>query len=264
MSRSGIGDNRPGEVAHGGKALYGARLGILMLETRFPRIPGDMGNAETWPFPVLYKVVAGASPERVVLERAHGLLDAFREGAAELVRLGADGITSTCGFLSLFQAEIARHARVPVALSSLMQVPWVQSLLPPGRRVGIITISAKSLSADHLRAAGVDPATPVVGTDAGREFSRAILGDELSLDVATAEQDILEAGDALLAKHPEVGAIVLECTNMAPYARALADHTGRPVYDIYSFVTWFHAGLSPRDFGPPARRPRDWRERPAR
>ncbi len=264
VSRSGIGNNRRSAVAHGGKALYGARLGILMLETRFPRIPGDMGNAETWPFPVLYKVVAGASPERVVLERAHGLLDAFREGAAELVRLGADGITSTCGFLSLFQAEIARHARVPVALSSLMQVPWVQSLLPPGRRVGVITISAKSLAADHLRAAGTDPATPVVGTDAGREFSRAILSDELSLDVAAAEQDILDAGDALLAMHPKVGAIVLECTNMAPYARALADHTGRPVYDIYSFVTWFHAGLSPRDFGPPARRPRDRRERPAR
>ena len=264
MSKSGIGDNRRGEVAHGGKALYGARLGILMLETRFPRIPGDMGNAGTWPFPVLYKVVAGASPERVVIERAHGLLDAFREGAAELVRLGADGITSTCGFLSLFQAEIARHARVPVALSSLIQVPWVQSLLPPDRRVGILTISARTLSTEHLCAAGVDPATPVVGTDGRREFSRAILGDELSLDVAAAEQDILDAGDELLAAHPEVGAIVLECTNMAPYAHALSDHTGRPVYDIYSFVTWFHAGLSPRDFGAPASRPREWRERPSR
>lgn len=264
MVKSGIGGNRPAEVARGGKALYGARLGILMLETRFPRIPGDVGNAETWPFPVLYKVVAGASPERVVRDRARGLLDAFREGAAELVRLGADGITSTCGFLSLFQAEIARHAGVPVALSSLMQVPWVQSLLAPGRRVGVITISAKSLSADHLRAAGADPSTPVIGTDGGREFSRAILSDELSLDVAAAEQDILDAGDELLAKHPELGAIVLECTNMAPYARSLADFTGLPVYDIYSFVTWFHAGLAPRDFGPPASGSRGRIQVPAR
>ena len=88
-------------IAHGGKALYGARVGILMLEARFPRIPGDMGNALTWPFPVLYKVVPGASPARVVFEKAEGLLDRFLDAAAELVRLGADGITTTCGFLSL-------------------------------------------------------------------------------------------------------------------------------------------------------------------
>src|SRR5437762_13535755 len=94
-------------IAWGGKTLYGARVGILMLETQFPRIPGDMGNAETWPFPVLYKVVPGASPRRVVCEQAEGLLDEFLAAAAELVRLGADGITTTCGFLSLFQREIA-------------------------------------------------------------------------------------------------------------------------------------------------------------
>src|ERR1700758_4212477 len=102
--------NEPHRIARGGKAVYGARLGILMLEARFPRIPGDMGNAATWPFPVLYKVVPGASPDRVVRERAAGLLDRFLDAAAELVRLGADGITTNCGFLSLFQREIAAHA----------------------------------------------------------------------------------------------------------------------------------------------------------
>ena len=94
-------------IAWGGKTLYGARVGILMLETRFPRIPGDMGNAETLPFPVLYKVVPGASPQRVVCEKAEGLLDEFLAAAAELVRQGADGITTTCGFLSLYQRELA-------------------------------------------------------------------------------------------------------------------------------------------------------------
>src|SRR5258706_7990686 len=94
-------------IARGGKALYGAPLGILMLEARFPRIPGDMGNAETWPFPVLYKVVRGASPERVVLQGARGLLPDFLAAADELVSQGAEAITTNCGFLSLFQAEIA-------------------------------------------------------------------------------------------------------------------------------------------------------------
>jgi hypothetical protein len=236
------------EIAEGGKSVYGARLGILMLETHFPRIPGDIGNALTWPFPVLYHVVRGASPDRVVRDRAQGLLPAFVEGARELVALGADGITSSCGFLSLFQREVASAVGVSVAISSLMQVPLVERLLPAGKRVGILTISAATLSAEHLDAAGVPRDTPIMGTDGGREFSRAILGDEPRLDTAAAERDILEAGEALIARHADIGAIVLECTNMAPYARALARHLHRPVFDIVNFLTWFHAGLQPRDF----------------
>jgi Asp/Glu/hydantoin racemase len=256
-----MGEAPHARIAHGGKAVFGARLGILMLEARFPRIPGDMGNAGTWPFPVLYKVVAGASPQRVVTQKAEGLLSAFLDAAAELVQLGADGITTNCGFLSLYQAELARHVGVPVATSSLMQAPFIQSLLPPGKRVGILTISAKTMTEAHLVAANVPHGTPIGGTDGGREFSRAIIGNEPTLDVAKAEQDILEAGAALVAQHPEVGAIVLECTNMAPYAKALRDTVRLPVYDIYSFMTWFHAGLAPRDFGHPASAPRAWRER---
>src|SRR5438270_6671572 len=161
-------------IAHGGKALYGARVGILMLEARFPRIPGDMGNALTWPFPVLYKVVPGASPQRVVCDRARGLLDEFLAAAAELVRLGADGITTTCGFLSLYQREIAAHVGVPVAASSLMQVPFIERVLPPAKRVGVLTVTAAHLSLEHMRAAGADPETPVLGTEAGREFGRVM------------------------------------------------------------------------------------------
>src|SRR5437667_5080765 len=186
-------------IATGGKAIYGAPLGILMLEARFPRIPGDMGNAQTWPFPVLYKVVKGASPRRVVIEEARGLLQPFLDGARELAALGAEGITTNCGFLSIYQAEIAGHVRVPVATSSLLQAPFIESLLPPGRRVGILTISAASLTGEHLAAAGVRPDTAVAGTEGGREFTRVLLDDEAVLDVAAAEQDIIDAGTALAA-----------------------------------------------------------------
>jgi hypothetical protein len=238
-------------IAYGGKTLYGARVGILMLETRFPRIPGDMGNAETWPFPVLYKVVPGASPRRVVCERAEGLLDQFLAAADELVRLGADGITTTCGFLSLYQREIAAHVGVPVATSSLMQIPLIESVLPLGKRVGVLTVSAANLTGEHLCAAGVDAETPVVGTDDGSEFSRVMIGDEERLDVAAAERDILAAGDRLIASHDGIGAVLLECTNMVPYARALSQRLRLPVFSIYTFVTWFQSGLVPRDFGHP-------------
>jgi Asp/Glu/hydantoin racemase len=233
-------------IARGGKAVYGAAVGILMLEARFPRIPGDVGNATTWPFPVLYKVIPGASPERVVRHRAEGLLDAFVAGARELVALGADGIATNCGFLSLFQEEFAAACKVPVATSALMQAPLIERLLPPGRRVGILTIAAASLTPEHLAAAGVALDTPVVGTEGGGEFTRALLGNEPQLDVAQAEADILAAGDELVTRHPDIGAVLLECTNMCPYARALRERLGLPVFDMVSFVTWFHGGLVPR------------------
>src|SRR6202048_2717788 len=193
-------------IARGGKAIYGAPLGILMLEARFPRIPGDMGNGTTWPFPVLYRVVSGASPEKVVLKGAAGLLPDFIDAAKELVRLGAEAITTNCGFLSVFQREIAAATGVPVATSSLMQVPWVQATLPPGQRVGVVTVSAGSLTPAHLEAAGVPGAPPVVGTEGGREFFRVLIrGESEDMDLDLAEQDVVEAGRELVRRHNDIG-----------------------------------------------------------
>jgi len=241
---------RPSRIARGGKALYGAPLGILMLDARFPRIPGDMGNATTWPFPVLYRVVSGATPEKVVLKGAAGLLSDFIDAAKDLVRLGAEAITTNCGFLSLFQQEIAAAVNVPVATSSLMQVPFVQATLPPGKRVGLVTVSASTLTPKHLEAAGVPLDIPLTGTEHGKEFFRVLIkAEKEDMDVALAERDVVDAGKALVVRHPEVGAIVLECTNMPPYAAALQAEVSLPVYDIYSMISWFYAGLRPRAFG---------------
>ena len=235
-------------VVRGGKAVYGANVGMLLLETRFPRIPGDGGHAGTWPFPMLYRVVGGATPDRVVRDRG-GIVDAFAAAARELAAAGADGITTNCGFLVLHQDRLARECGVPVAASSLLQVPWVQRLLPPERRVGVLTVEASSLTPRHLECAGARPDTPVEGTEGGTEFTRVLLGDETELDVERAREDVVAAGLRLVERHRDVGAIVLECTNMPPYACEVSRATGLPVYDFHSFVCWFQAGLRPRAFG---------------
>jgi len=248
-------------MVYGGKNVYGARLGILMLDVRTPRMPGDVGNARTWPFPVLYGVVPGATPNKVIEERGVDVLDAFLDTAARLVSEGADGIATTGGYLSIFQKQLAAHCKVPVAASSLMQIPLVEKLLPPGKRVGVITSNSDALGADHLEAAGASPDTPVAGLQNGREFYRKFHFGKTELDAALAEQDMLDAGQDLMSRHPEVGAVVYECHNFAPFARALRDSIGIPVFSVYSFFTWFHAGLEPRDFGHPGSAPRDLRER---
>jgi len=185
----------------------------------------------------------------VVEQGAAGLLDAFTEAARDLVDLGAEGITTNCGFLSLFQAELAAAVKVPVATSALMQVPWVQATLPPGKRVGVITVNKVGVTPRHLEAAGVPLDVPMEGTEGGREFFRVLIrAEKQDLDVDLARQDILDAAARLTARHPEVGAIVLECTNMPPYAADVAEATGLPVHDIYSMICWFQAGLRPRRF----------------
>lgn len=235
-------------IVKGGKSVYGAAVGILMLEARFPRIPGDVGNALTWPFPVLYKVVRGASPDRVVRRNAEGLLDSFIDAARELASDGADGITTNCGFLALFQKELADAVKVPVLSSSLMQVAMVNRLLPAGKRAGLLTISGSTLTREHLEKAGVPEETPVGTTEGGREFTRVILDDLPELDVEAARADNVEAAKALMADYPDIGALVLECTNMVPYAADIRQAAGVPVFSMETFISWFQAGLVPRSY----------------
>lgn len=230
-------------IANGGKAVYGAPLGILMLEARFPRLLGDMGNAQSFPFPVRYKVVRGATPDLVVRHRAKGMLDAFIEAGQELVADGCAGITTNCGFLTLFQAELSEALAVPVMTSALMQAGMVQSLLPQGRLLGVLTISKDTLTPAHLAAAHVPEACAVMGVEEGCHFQTVILNGGLNLDVDQAEADMITAANKLVGSHPDLGAILFECTNMPPYAEAVKRAVGLPVFSSVTMVQWFHGAL---------------------
>ena len=136
------------------KTFHGVSVGILMVKTGFRRLPGDVGHAGTWDFPVQYRVVESATPDKMMALQASGLLDDFKAAALDLIAGGVDGIATTCGFLALFQRELAEACSVPVATSSLLQVPLAERLLPAGKRVGILTFSSENLHAAHLEAVG--------------------------------------------------------------------------------------------------------------
>lgn len=224
-----------------------ALLGILMLDTQFPRIPGDVGNPDSWRFPVRYGVVAGATPDAIVRTDMEPFVQSFIAEGHNLIAQGCTGIATTCGFLSLIRPRLAEALGVPVAASALEQASQLQAMLPMGKRIGVLTISAKTLTPAHLRMAGVPDGTPVQGLDDSR-FAASILGNEITLDVSLARQEMVQAAIGLTTAAPDIGAIILECTNMVPYAPDIARATGRPVYSIYTYLTWFHAGLMPRGF----------------
>jgi hypothetical protein len=230
------------------RIYHGVSIGILMLDASFERFNGDIGNARTWPFPVQYRIVPDATPNCVTQSEGPHLLHAFKTAADDVIAAGVDGITTTCGFLALYQKELAAHCAVPVATSSLLQLPMVARVLPRGKRPAILTFSAESLTLRHLEAVGVDPATPIHGMPPGSEFQRAIREGDNSVPFATLQGEVLEAADRVVRADSSIGALVLECTNLAPYSRDIACLTDLPIFDMVTLVHWFHRSLRPERF----------------
>ena len=218
-------------------------LGILILDTAFPRIKGDLGCAETFGFAVRYATVTGATVDEVVHRHNRALLPAFVAAGRRLADEGCVGLTTTCGFLARWQRELARDLPVPVLTSALLQVPLVQRTLSEGRRAGIVTYSAAALDPETLAAVGVDPYTPIEGIAPGSYFARAIRDGVATLDTQRMAEDTVAAARRLVATHRDIGAIVLECANMPPYVAAVKAAVEIPVYDAAHLVGWFYAGL---------------------
>ena len=184
-------------IARGGKNIYGFSIGILMLNSRFPRIPGEMGNATTWDFPVLYRVVKGASPHKVVAQNDPKLLTPFITAAKELEKEGVGAITTNCGFLAMFQKELNQAVNVPLFSSTLMMVPLVYSMINPSQKVGIMTVNKSTLSDKILKGAGCEH-TPkvIIGMEDEEEFTHMILEDRLQMDVDKCRAEHIKKGKA--------------------------------------------------------------------
>ena len=208
-------------------------LGILMLQTRFPRPLGDIGHAGSFRFPVRYAVVPGATPSAVVHGQDAALLAPFIEAGLALVAQGATAISTSCGFLARWQRELQAALPVPVWSSSLMKLAELRG---QGLSCGVITIDAAALMPGHFDAVAADPSTPVEGITPGSPLQRTLLLDLPQLDAADAQAQVLAAAARLLQREPQLDALLLECTNLPPYATALRAATGLPVHDIVSFL----------------------------
>ncbi len=215
-------------------------LGILMLDTRFPRIVGDIGNAASFDFPVIFRKMEGIGSADAV--SAHPdrprVLAALRANAEALAAEGAVGLSTSCGFLALYQDALAAVSPVPVATSALLHIRALK-----GRRVGVITASARNLTPAHFAAVGAPEDTPFVGLPEDSSFAGTFLRNGLTLDREQVEREVVAAGRDLVARHPGIDAVVLECTNLPPYKPALEGALGLPVFDVLDLLRGFYAGL---------------------
>jgi Asp/Glu/Hydantoin racemase len=212
-----------------------------MLDTHFPRLPGDVGHAATFSFAVRRRMVHGAAPARVIRSAAPGLgacqddaalLDAFIAAGHALAREGVAAIATSCGFLARWQRELQATLPVPVWSSSLLALAHELR----GQRCGVITIDAASLTPEHFAAVGVAGLPPVEGIDPDSALHASLLDDLPTLDEADARAQVLAAGARLLAREPALEVLLLECTNLPPYAAALEVATLRPVHSIVTVL----------------------------
>ncbi len=217
-----------------------------MLDTTFPRIKGDIGNPATFDFPVQYRVVKGASPERMVILADKTLIPPFIEAGSSLIRDGALALATSCGFLALFHQELIQALDVSVFSSSLLQVHLAGTLLKPGQKVGVITARKSSLTREHLTAVGIENIPMAIqGMETAREFTDVFIKGKSTLDKSRCRKEMEIAAGELVTLHPDVGPIVLECTNMPPYAEVIRQVTGRPVFDITTLLNAAWAALNP-------------------
>jgi hypothetical protein len=224
------------KIGRRSQSWYGESIGILILDAAYPCIPGNVGNARTYPFPVRYHQVEGASIDRLLNQADPALVTPFIEGAQKLQSEGVKAITGACGFMALFQREVAAAVEIPVFLSPLLQIPFIAHIT--GRPVGVITANASRLTPAHFAACGVAPeiALHIAGMEGQPEFRTAILEEKGTLDSVLIEEEVRTIAADLVRRHPRIGTILLECSDLPPYAQAVQAVTGRPVFDFNSMI----------------------------
>jgi len=236
--------------ARRGQVAYGYSVGIVCLEYYLPFIPGDVGNASTYAFPVLYHEVKGATFDAIIVRQDPAIAPLIVEAAQELVRQGAKAVTSDCGYFGAYQREVADAVPVPVFLSRLMQASLILSTLGQSRKLAVLVANGASLSERVLERIGIVDTSRIVfrGLEDKTEFRRTVLDECGTLDVEAVEREVVDAAVEVQAEHPEVGAVLLECSDLPPYSAAVQAATGLPVFDWIGFINYVHQAVDAKPY----------------
>lgn len=230
----------------------GYTVGMLCAEWNVPFVPGDLNYAATFDFPVRYLTVEGASGAEVLTGAAEDYAHLFIAAARQLEAEGVSAITGNCGYMAVYQEIVANAVSIPVFMSSLVQAPMLIRMLGSNQRLGTLVANASGITDAVLSRAGIsDPDRLVVrGLDTCPHFHDAIIKEVGVIDAELMRAEVVETAVALVDSHPDIGSILLECSDLPPYARAVHDATGLPVFDWAGFIRYVHQACAPRTYRP--------------
>jgi len=231
-----------------GQAVAGCAIGILVLDLWYPYMPGNVANGSTFDFPVLFKILKGSTGPQIT-SADPALLEMTIKGGKELEEQGVRAIVGACGYFANFQEEASKRLNVPTFLSSVLQVPVIMRALKPAQKVGIICAVAKAFTPSLLAQCGVNDLSRVVvvGAQDCPEFRNIIEGTG-RFNSYKIEQELVGLAKELVSQNPEVGAILLECSDMPPYAWAIQNAVRLPVFDFISLINWVYCAVVRRPF----------------
>ena len=233
-----------------GQVSSGEAIGILLLDTAVPFIPGDVANATTYSFPVRFARVPGFTVARAI-GRDPSVYEALKTAADELVSQGVRAVTGDCGFMAIHQQRLASALNVPVFLSSLLQIPFIGSIVGAHAKIGVITADSKSLDDKLLSQIGIgDPRELIIeGLQAQPHFYSFAIEETGLLDTDAVEKEVVAAARNLVERDPAVKAILLECSLLPPYAAAVQEAMALPVFDYVTMINYVFSAVVRQRFG---------------
>jgi hypothetical protein len=225
-----------------------ASLGVIRLDYDYPAAPGDIDHPASYAYDVHYRVVPGFTFTMCMSGKLTPAVEAeFLEAIDELVAKGVSGITGDCGFMMWYQGLARKHTHKPVFMSALAQLPAVTCAYSPSEVILVMTANASTLGPMHdlIRdECGVDTEGKrfeILGCEDVEGFEAVIKGEKV--DVLKCTPGIVGKAKAAIAANPAIRAILLECTELPPYADALRHETGLPVYDAITCADFFIMGF---------------------
>ena len=236
---------------------YGMGLGVIILDWINPGFPGDVRNASAYPFPIQYEIAEGVDIQALVwAEDKSPCLDSIKRAAKKLEKIGCRAIVTECGYFGYFQKEIAALVDVPAFMSSLLQVPLAQQIVGANKVVGIMLATKEFLTEDHLKAVGIQPGSNYVlagikETGCCSGFMGLYLYPEASqrqADYNLLEKELVEFAIDFYQAHPNMGAMVLECTGFPPFARSIQRAIDIPVFSAGTLLDYAYSVVVHRDY----------------
>lgn len=219
----------------------GHSIGVIAIDLVYPKLPGNVVNATTFDFPVLYKKVS--FDIELLFEGADELEQIVIAAAQELEAEGVRAIIGACGYFAHFQKQVAASVDIPVFLSSLCQLPIIKLGLKPDQKIAVFAASAENIDENILAGVGASLDDIIVQDVGSMESFAPIRWGRTKLDNGKLTQDLASCAEELVGDHPEIGAILLECSDLPPYAHTIQASTGLPVFDFITLINWVHSSV---------------------
>lgn len=229
--------------------MSGIPIGIVLLNVGYPIVPGNVANACTWNFPVSYVKVNNVDSPRLHTKDPT-IIDELAASANELVKEnGVRAVICACGYFGRWQKQLRERVDVPVYASSLIQIPMIKMGLKKDQKIGVLCAVTRTFDNELLECCGVDDPSCLVikSMEEAPEFS-AIPRDRDTMNNTKCREEFIQAAKEMVAEHPEIGAILLECSDMPPYAAAIQDAVNLPVYDFTTMVNWVENAVCRKPF----------------